>query len=268
MGWGIRQMLIEKVIETPQNKVLSEEDQKAIQEALEKQVAGLDFTGLALKTLETEFFERALLAIETFEDQPLVRAQLLHATGQTLHNLGFISLSQTTLQEALELYEQHLGPLHQTTLTAINDVESIYLLYRDFQKAKELIERAYEGRKSTLGELDPVTLLSLHNLAAIYAYLGNYQKSLEILQDLLIKQTEVLGPLNIDTLATLNTTGSVYAFQSKHDLAIEFFRRALDGRRETLNGHHPDIVNSLNNLGNSYHNLGKSVLCKFRSPHQ
>ena len=52
MGWGIRNLLLEKSLETPQIRSLSEAEKATFKQNLESGLAGIDFTGLALKTIE------------------------------------------------------------------------------------------------------------------------------------------------------------------------------------------------------------------------
>ena len=70
-----------------------------------------------------------------------------------------------------------LGEEHPKTLDSLHNLAVYYGKIGDYQKALELIEKAYTLRCKVLGEEHPYTLISLVNLAATYGNLGNTEKA-------------------------------------------------------------------------------------------
>ena len=88
--------------------------------ATEADAAALDdvnFTDVALRSLRTTLFEPALRVLEAeFEDQPLVRAELLHTTAKTMMGAGLGDAAEAPQRRALELRTELLGERHWDTL--------------------------------------------------------------------------------------------------------------------------------------------------------
>ena len=67
----------------------AEAEQKS--SSLEELLAGINFTNVALHTLEENIFETALNAVvEQFREQPLVQARLLETLSQTMRAAGLL----------------------------------------------------------------------------------------------------------------------------------------------------------------------------------
>ena len=85
MGLRIREHLLEKVRSAAVRERLGPEKIDERIEEVEQLIAGSDFTGLALQTLDENILDLALKAIEVrFADQPLVKARLAHNPGRDL----------------------------------------------------------------------------------------------------------------------------------------------------------------------------------------
>ncbi len=95
-------------------------------EQVETSLGGLNFTNIALETLEENIFERTIEAIDTqFADQPLVRAKLLGTMGRTLRKLGLLDLATDPQERALKIRLEQLGDDDRATLRGFNNMASL-----------------------------------------------------------------------------------------------------------------------------------------------
>jgi len=97
MGWGIRTAVLERVRAVGERAGREVEVLEEERAALEKLLAGTDFTGLALGVLDEHVFGGALEALKEFENQPLVQAQLLQTVATTLRELGLLDRALVVL---------------------------------------------------------------------------------------------------------------------------------------------------------------------------
>ena len=249
MGWGIRSLLLEKSLETPQIRSLSEDEKAAFQQTLESGLAGIDFTGLALKTLEKDFFERALQAIENFENQPLVQAQLLQTIATTLSRVGLIDLATPPQERALEIRQENLGSDHFDTYFSAGMKGRLLQSQGHFDNAIQLLGLAHQAQAKMLGEEHPVSLKTLDSLGHAHHQSGNLEMAEEIYRKVLRIQESVQGPNHPETLSTLDKLASLLVENGDYEQPEEMYLKVLSGRKEHLGPLHPDTMSSLNNLG-------------------
>ena len=137
-------------------------------EALAASLAGINFTNLALDTLENNLFGRTLEAIEAkFQGQPLVRATLLLTLAATLDDLGLLDSATAPLEMAVSIRRGELGDDHPDTLSAINNLAYLIEAQGRPSEAEPLYREALEGRRRVLGDDHPDTLISVNNLGAM-----------------------------------------------------------------------------------------------------
>ncbi len=123
MGLTLREGLRKKLAALNARRGLNEEAAAAALDEYDVLLAGADFTGLALETLEREIFAPSLHAIELqFTDQPLVRARLLQALVVTMASTGLLDAASEPQEEALAIRRAELGGEHIDTLNSINDM--------------------------------------------------------------------------------------------------------------------------------------------------
>lgn len=86
-------------------------------EQLERGLAGVNFTGIAMTTLEECFFKRTKAGIDTqFVDQPLLQTQLLQSVCETLKELGLLRIADAPQKQVLKIRREQLGDDHPDTM--------------------------------------------------------------------------------------------------------------------------------------------------------
>src|SRR5215468_7615888 len=110
MGVRLRTDLLENARAAAARSGLPPDEVDARVRELEKLIVGSDFTGMALKALDNNFFQPALAAIEKqFADQPLVKSRLLQTVASTLHDVGLLDAATGPQEEALAIRRHVLG---------------------------------------------------------------------------------------------------------------------------------------------------------------
>ncbi|MBL8878533.1 MAG: tetratricopeptide repeat protein [Phycisphaerales bacterium] len=249
MGAKLRRDLIAKTRIEAQRSQLSPEQVDSRIAQLEMLIAGSDFTGMALKSLEDNFFQPGLAAISTrFSDQPLVRARLLQAAGKTLGDLGLFEKADSPQTEALAIRRRDLGEQHPDTIKSMIDLSQLRWAQGKYQEGERLSQESLKLARRHLGELHPLTLHAIHNCGALLSYLGKHHEAELYYREALEKRRRVLGEDHPETLLTLSNLCAPLRHLKKTAEALEISRDVLDRRSRTLGNDHPDTLLSINNV--------------------
>lgn len=230
---------------------------------LESAVTGVNFTDVALKTLEANIFDRALATLEQdFAYNPLIKARLLQVVADTLRKLGLLDRALVPQQEALEIRRLVLGPEHPDTLTSISHMGLLFdALGKPFE-AEGFIREALEKQRRVLGEGHPDTLLSLNKLGLLLKHQGKFAEAETYLLSTADGFRRTLGEEHPKTLTAINNVGLLFDSLGRLDDAEGYYREALEGRRQVLGEDHPDTLNSLTNVGAVLLDRGKPDLAE------
>jgi hypothetical protein len=125
-------------------------------------------------------FESALVAAETVDGSDAERLEARCVKAWCLSRLGDQPSALAESAEVLVQAERRLGPSHQVTLEALNDVARFSARCGDLPAAISHGETAHARRVELLGEHHPKTLTSLTNLLNYRAMLGEAVTTSEI----------------------------------------------------------------------------------------
>ena len=249
MALRLREDLLHEAQSAAQRSGLDTETVKARLAQLERLVAGVDFTGIALHSLRANVFERALKAIHTqFADQPVVRARLLQTVADTAVALGLLKLAAAPQAEALEIRRAQLGADDPDTLASINAAATLAGDQGRNAEAERLFNEAIAGRRRVLGEDAPATLDSISGLGTLRYYQGRYKEAESAFRQALEGRRRALGEDNKDTVSSLRSLGYVMLGLGRVDQAVEYQRQAVAICRRTRGEDDPETVTSLNGL--------------------
>ena len=219
-------------------------------EAVQTAFASVNFTDLALTSLDENIFDRALAAIDTrFADQPLVAARLLQTVANTLRELGRLDRSAAPQAEALAIFQRELGAQHPDTLTAIAGTGLLHYAQGRLDEAEQFYRQALDGRRAALGDRHPDTLTSINDFGELLFEQGKRAEAEPLFREALAGRRKVIGDLHLDTLTSINDLGASLTAQGKLAEAEPFYREALETRRRTLGNGHADTQESLYNMG-------------------
>ena len=257
LGWRIRELVFEKARSAGARRKLDGAGLDAEALELERILAGADFTGLGTTALDEHLFAPTLEALASFDDQPLVQAQLLQATATALRELGRHDLAEEPLRRCLELRRRELGDRHGDTLDALSRVGTNLSRRGRYAEAQPLLEEAWERSSAELGPTTEIAMTALSNLAQLHKFLSEYDRAEELMlrADALALEA---GGEGSEAWAAVNTNlASLYLAQGKLADARRAQERVLASIEQTFGAGHEETLTSLNNLSQIAHDEGE-----------
>tara|TARA_R110000782_G_scaffold210192_1_gene298284 strand:+ start:2525 stop:5611 length:3087 start_codon:yes stop_codon:yes gene_type:complete len=219
-------------------------------EALADSLASVNFTNIALGTLEANIFQRTIEAIDTqFVEQPIVHAQMLQTTASTLGQVGLHDLAEDPQSRALAIRREKLGDEHPDTLASIAHMGTLFRSQGKFTHAEAHTKEAYEGRLRVLGADDPETLGALIELGFVLTDLGRLDEAERYLRQATENSHRTLGSDHATTLKAASYFADLLVTQGKLAEAEVNARHAFEGARRVLSDDHPNTVTAKSKLG-------------------
>jgi tetratricopeptide (TPR) repeat protein len=164
-------------------------------------------------------------------DQPVRRASLLDAMGNSFRNLGDWDRARGLLQEAYDLRRSHLGADSAETLASMHSLARLAQDSGDYAEAARLYRAVIAGRE----RFEPPERLLVAQTKAHFAWMlfnqplsldrpqdnqANLKEADEVLQDVLKTREALLPPNHRDVGFTLAALASVKAVRGGQDLAV------------------------------------------------
>ncbi|MEM7588117.1 MAG: tetratricopeptide repeat protein, partial [Acidobacteriota bacterium] len=193
---------------------------------------------------------------DALQDQPEVRAELLHTSGTLLNDLFDHQVAKAQLTEALGILQDQHRDDHPDVVMAMATLASAHRDLLEYEPAEELARAAVASarRLETEGVSQPSEgLLShaLNTLASVLCCRSESPADAELLaREALAVSRDVPGNDGViealDRLATMRNNSGDY-----HE-AIELRREVLELLRERFGSDHPRLIATLNNFGLSF----------------
>ncbi|MEU5324591.1 FxSxx-COOH system tetratricopeptide repeat protein [Streptomyces sp. NPDC021056] len=161
------------------------------------------------------------------------------------------------LQLLYDTLLQQLGPDHDDTLRAANDLARAYNETQDHERARALDEDTLARRRRLHGDDHPDTLASADNLASWLRSLGRHEEALALREGALAGRRRVLGVDHPDTLITATNLAIDLADVGRVGEAVVLGEETLAGRRRVLGVDHPNTLITASNLANSLAKVGR-----------
>lgn len=219
-------------------------------EQLTQNLAGLNFTSLALGSLEENLFDRTIAAIDgQFAEQPRVQAQLLQTIAETLALLGLLEMAADPQERALLIRRKELGSDHPDTLRSIARMGGLFEAQGKYGLAESYFHEALEARRRVLGSEHSDTLSTINALGGMYRNLGRLLESEPLLREDLDTRRRIFANDHPGTLIAIASMGRLRQAQGKFEEAEPYFFEVLEARRRVLGNDHPHTLAAINNLG-------------------
>lgn len=232
-------------------------------EALYEQFAVVNFTSLALRTLEENLFDRSIEAIEAqFADQPLVRARLLETVGSNFRTLGLPEAAGEPLKEALEIRRSEFGEEHPESAKALYQVGRQQLEAGLFDEAEASLRGAVEVQRRVLGVEHVDTLDSLTQLGSTLRALGRIDEAESIYFEALEGKRRVYGDRDLKTAIAAENLAVLFAGMGRLEEAERYYREALDVSERQLGEEHPMVHGTYGSLGGVLVRRGEYALAE------
>ncbi|HPF37330.1 MAG TPA: serine/threonine-protein kinase [Phycisphaerae bacterium] len=230
MGQQLRQDLL---------AALPDDERRAVEESLGR----VNFTNLALATLQKSIFERSLNAIvEHFDSDPPVEARLLITLGETAQKIGLLDVAEPPLRKALAIREDVLGADHIDTLTAQSLLGGLLIDQGRVKEATPLVHSAFDRGVTAHGEDPPNWDTWADNLIKLLFERRQFAEA-ESLQRKRIDRLLQGRPLNETALLTARETLAGILLQRHDPEVLDEAESLLSGAYETrldkLGPNHP-----------------------------
>ena len=200
----------------------------------------------ALTTLQPHLRFARDMALERMD---LGTAALSSALGRYLRLLGSYKQAQPYLEQALALFERHVGSNHLFTAVHINNLAVVLQAQGEYASARLLLERALAIREQAFGFDHLDTALNINNLASVMEAQGDYTGARSLYERALAIRERAADSDNLSIANSLSNLGNVLRVQGDYAAARALLERTLAIREQVLGIDHPATASSLSNLG-------------------
>jgi len=214
--------------------------------------------GHSLKVVD--FLDQAVKDLEnSLTDEPIMKATVLSAIGETFVGLGMPRESFIVLERAAALRREKLGEDHVDTLKALHNLARAYEDAGRLDKAIPLMETTLAKRRAKLGDQHAGTIDSMNDLAVAYVTAGQTAKAIPLYETTLATVRAKLGEDHLDTLTVADNLGVAYVAIGRTEEAIRLHEATLARLRAKLGDDHLDTLIAVNNLARAYEAGSRAV---------
>ena len=228
MGARLRTDLLAKVRAEAARTGLDPQAVEARAEQVEALLAGVDFTGMSVHSLEANVFRPALVAVSSgFSSQPLVRAHLDQALATTLRELGSYEMAEAPQIEALEIRRRELG---EDDAVSVESLRSLALLHSElsrYDSAERAAREALERSRRALGPEHPETLECMRTLSGALGNQGRSSEARRLSTEALELARRVHGPEDPVTIGVMLALAAGFANDGEYEEAERRFTEVL-----------------------------------------
>ena len=193
----------------------------------------------------------------SFTDEPLMKATLLTAIGETFAGLGMHGQSLSAFQQAVDLRSANLGEDHEETLDSANELAMAYYDAGRFDTAITALSAVLEKRERTLGRDHADTIETMNDLAVVYWKSGRASRAVPLFESLLARVRASLGEEHNDTLTIMDNLAVAYAEAGLAEKAIALHETVIGRFRNTLGEDHVTTLIARNNLARALQAAGR-----------
>jgi len=207
--------------------------------------------GHSLKVVD--FLDQAVKDLESsLSDEPVMKATLLSAIGETFVGVGMPRESLVVLQRAVALRREKLGEDHVDTLKASHNLARAYEDAGRLDQAIPIMEATLAKRRAKLGDQNSGTIDSMNDLAVAFWEAGQTAKAIPLYETTLATVCAKLGADHLDTLTIADNLAVAYAAIGRTDEAIRLHEANLARLRAKLGDDHLATLITMNNLARAY----------------
>ena len=202
-----------------------------------------------LRAITTQDYSGSLFAFKQVRNR-------LNVAFRHAHDLG-LPFEALTLNEAVDIIGELLGPDHRDTLTSRNKLAYTFLTVGRAEEAVNLYEQTLQGSITGLGEDHPHTLIARNDLAHAYQTAGRPNEAITLYEQTLTDRTRVLGKNHPDTLTSRSNLAREYQWLDRTDESITLLEQSLQDSTHILGVDHPQTLSVRNDLAHAYQAAGR-----------
>ena len=175
-----------------------------------------------------EVLDQAVVKLQArFDDQPLVKAKLLAAIGQTYLGLGLAQPAIDVLESALSLDQQHLPEHARDLLTVKASLGEGYGENSQWEEGLPLLKETVVQLKAVVGVNDPLTLKATGSLIRSMSETSNPNEFMALCEDQLARCRKTFGQSHPTTLDAVIHTAIAYRKLGQFREARDLIEQAL-----------------------------------------
>jgi non-specific serine/threonine protein kinase/serine/threonine-protein kinase len=193
----------------------------------------------------------------TFRDDPLARADILHALGETYRTYDQYDRAIPLFQEALALKRGAAGDNDRTTLVTLNKLSQSQAMSGDLKSGIVTQEQVVALSEKTIGKENAEYSARLSNLGNMYADAGELAKAEAILRESLTIDRRVLGSDNEEMPVSINNLATILVDQGKCADAIPLHEESLALRKRFYGEPSSDVALALGNYARALDCAGR-----------
>jgi serine/threonine protein kinase len=201
-----------------------------------------------------QILDRGAARIESeLQDQPAIRARLMHIMGVVYGNLGLYPEATSLLEQALATRQRLYGRRHLEVAETEDALANVLSDKYEFTRAEEFYRHALGTRRQLLGDEHALVADSMHGLAyVLMSQKKNPEESLRLAQEALRLRRKLLGAEHPAVAASLQTLGIVLLGELAYDEAEAALREAIDMYRKLLGDDALEAAEPMHLLGAVY----------------
>ncbi len=185
-------------------------------------------------------------------------SSVVDIVNNTIYFLTNMGRPQTalTLEDAVDMLTDALGPDHPHTLTARSYLADAHQQAGHVSTAIAMLEDVLADHTRILGPDHPDTLTARNNIAGAHQEAGHVSTAIDMFEALLTDRTRVLGPDHPGTLAARGNLALAHQQAGHISTAIDMYEALLTDCTRLLGPDHPDILIARNNLAYAHREAG------------
>ena len=185
-------------------------------------------------------------------------SNVVDIVNDTFWGLAGMGRPQTalTLEDAVDMLTDALGPDHPHTLTARSNLAVAYKQAGHVSTAIDMYEALLADRTRILGPDHPITLTARSNLANAHREAGHVSTAIAMYEALLADRTRILGPDHPITLTARSNLANAHREAGHVSTAIAMYEALLADCTRILGPDHPRTLTVRNNLANAHQAAG------------
>ena len=261
LGFAVAMTLQAARVAAERDQARSERDKKASVLALVRDLFELSnpyvLPGEELTVRQA--LERSVPVLENgLQEQPEIRAELLHTSGLILGVLGAARSARGQLVEALAIRRRFLGEEHPDVVETMTALAAAYKDLGDYDEAETLANRALTIASRLWPPQHPELAKPLNELVAVMCHRDQFEFAEEPAARAMHLTRELL-PGGLDRIAALEHMARVRNAQGDYVEAARLGREALALIRARFGEKHPRQIVTLDNLGFSLRRMEELV---------
>lgn len=182
------------------------------------------------------------------EEEPELRAFLMHTLGRIYRNRGNYSQALDLHRDALAARRQLFGNSHEQVADSLVAFAEVRIAMAEAEAAEVLLLEALEIRRRLFGDEHLAVAEVLNDLGVALRYQRRWDEAKSTLEQAVDMRRRLVGDDHIETALSLNNLAVVHLKLGEQERTESLLRRVLDIRQRVLGEDHSETLGTLYSL--------------------